>query len=266
MVILIEKSKKERKLDNQKLSDDSVNVNFGASERFRVILATPRWPTLAVLSEEMRWRLYALVRAAHRPVSREEAGRQHRDLPQAGRLSPRQAGQRGPAARPYDAPLGPRRVGRTPKTYEPSGTDIAISIPARHYDVLAGILMDAVRAGASGEDPSRPRRRPPGSRVPSMGPVSGAAAPGPPRRRARADRGRGDPRRASGTSRSGGPTELRLRNCPFHPLSGPRPDVVCKVNQAYPERTAGRPGATSAKAVPDPDPGTCCVRLTGTPR
>jgi hypothetical protein len=29
--------------------------------------------TLAVLTEEMRWRLYALVRAAHRPVNREEA-------------------------------------------------------------------------------------------------------------------------------------------------------------------------------------------------
>src|SRR5262249_56107637 len=89
----------------------------------------------------------------HRPVSREEAAAStgisrklaafHLDkLVSAGLLRAR-----------YDAPLGPRRVGRTPKTYEPSGTDISITIPARHYDVLADILIDAVRAGASGEDP-----------------------------------------------------------------------------------------------------------------
>ena len=137
---------------NQKLSDDSVNVNLvrvsGSGDPRDASLAT-----LAVLSEEMRWRLYALVRAAHRPVSREEAAAStgisrklaafHLDkLVSAGLLRAR-----------YDAPLGPRRVGRTPKTYEPSGVDISISIPARHYDVLADILIDAIRAGASGEDP-----------------------------------------------------------------------------------------------------------------
>jgi predicted ArsR family transcriptional regulator len=62
------------------------------------------------------------------------------------------------------------------------------------------------------------------------------------------------------------PTELRLRNCPFHPLSARAPDVVCKVNQAYLSGLLDGLGATSAKAVPDPDPGTCCVRLTGTLR
>ena len=50
------------------------------------------------------------------------------------------------------------------------------------------------------------------------------------------------------------PTELRLRNCPFHPLSARAPDVVCKVNQAYLSGLLDGLGATSAKAVPDPDP------------
>ena len=131
--------------------------------------------TLAVLSEEMRWRLYGFVRAAHRPVSREEAAAStgisrklaafHLDkLVGAGLLRAR-----------YDAPLGPRRVGRTPKTYEPSGSDVAISIPPRRHDVLADILVDAVRAGARGEDPGRPLRGSPGSRAPSWGPASGNA-------------------------------------------------------------------------------------------
>jgi hypothetical protein len=37
-------------------------------------------------------------------------------------------------------------MGRTPKAYEATGTDITISIPARRHDVLADILIDAVRA------------------------------------------------------------------------------------------------------------------------
>jgi hypothetical protein len=135
--------------------------------------------TLAVLSEEMRWRLYALVRAAHRPVSREEAAAStgisrklaafHLDkLVSAGLLRAR-----------YDAPLGPRRVGRTPKTYEPSGVDISITIPARHYDVLAGILIDAVRAGASGEDPQSAAAGGPDRAAPAQLPVPPAFCPRP---------------------------------------------------------------------------------------
>jgi hypothetical protein len=45
-------------------------------------------------------------------------------------------------------------MGRMPKTYEATGTDITISIPARRHDVLADILIDAVRASVSGEDAS----------------------------------------------------------------------------------------------------------------
>src|SRR5215831_19131570 len=160
----------------------------------------------------MRWRLYALVRAAHRPVSREEAAAStgisrklaafHLDkLVSAGLLRAR-----------YDAPLGPRRVGRTPKTYEPSGVDISISIPARHYDVLADILIDAIRAGASGEDPQAAATQ--AARAKGALTVAGEVL----------DELGYEPQREA-------PTELRLRNCPFHPLSARAPDVVCKVNQ-----------------------------------
>ena len=100
---------------NQKLSDETVSVNLvrvsGSGDPRDASLAT-----LAVLSEEMRWRLYAFVRTAHRPVSREEAATStgisrklaafHLDkLVGAGLLRAR-----------YDAPLKPRRAGRTPKT------------------------------------------------------------------------------------------------------------------------------------------------------
>jgi hypothetical protein len=42
--------------------------------------------------------------------------------------------------------------------------------------------------------------------------------------------------------------------------------VVCGVNQAYLSGLLDGLGAASAKVVPDPEPGTCCVRLTGTLR
>jgi predicted ArsR family transcriptional regulator len=223
--------------------------------------------TLAVLSEEMRWRLYAVVRAAHRPVSREEAAAStgisrklaafHLDkLVSAGLLRAR-----------YDAPLGPRRVGRTPKTYEPSGVDIALSIPARQYDMLAGILIDAVRAGASGEDPR--------SAATQTARIRGAEQGATQRERLRP--GRLGAERALTVAgeilgelgyepQREAPTQLRLRNCPFHPLAGRAPDVVCAVSQAYLSGLLDGLGATSAKVVSDPEPGTCCVLLTGTLR
>jgi predicted ArsR family transcriptional regulator len=62
------------------------------------------------------------------------------------------------------------------------------------------------------------------------------------------------------------PTQLRLRNCPFHPLAARAPDVVCAVNKAYLSGLLEGLGVTSAEVVPDPELGTCCVRLAGTLR
>ena len=45
---------------------------------------------------------------------------------------------------------GDPQVGRTPKVYEPTETDIRISIPRRRHDVLADILLEAVLT--EGED------------------------------------------------------------------------------------------------------------------
>jgi predicted ArsR family transcriptional regulator len=223
--------------------------------------------TVAVLSEETRWRLYALVRAAHRPVGREEAAASlgisrklaafHLDkLVSAGLLRAR-----------YDAPLGRRRVGRTPKTYESSGAEIAISIPARRYDVLADILIDAVRAEGSGEDALDAAKR--------IARLRGAERGARQRERLRAGRLGAEraltmagevleecgyePQRET-------PTRLRLRNCPFHPLAGRAPDVVCTISQAGLGGMMEGLGVTTVKMVPDRDPGTCCVMLTGTER
>jgi predicted ArsR family transcriptional regulator len=222
---------------------------------------------VAVLSEEMRWRLYALVRAAHRPVGREEAAASlgisrklaafHLDkLVSAGLLRAR-----------YDAPEGRRQVGRTPKTYEPSGAEIAISIPARRHDVLAGILIDAIRAGSSGEKTLEAATR--------IARLRGAERGASERERLRPGR-LGAERALTVVGEILGecgyepyreaPTRLRLRNCPFHPLAARAPDVVCAVSQAGLSGLLEGLGVTTVEMVPDPDQGTCCVMFTGTQR
>jgi predicted ArsR family transcriptional regulator len=218
---------------------------------------------MAVLSEGTRWRLYTFVRSAQHPVSREEAAASagisrklaafHLDkLVTAGLLRAR-----------YEPPPGLRRVGRTPKTYEPTGADVAISIPPRRHDVLAGVLIDAVLAAGTGENAWSAAIR--------VARVRGGELGAEQRERLRPGRlgaeraltlagqildGCGfDPQRET-------PTALRLRNCPFHPLAGRAPDLVCAINHAYLSGLLEGLGATAATAVLDPQPGSCCVTLT----
>jgi predicted ArsR family transcriptional regulator len=218
---------------------------------------------LAMISEEMRWRLYSFVRAAHRPVSREEAAAStgisrklaafHLDkLVTAGLLRAR-----------YEPPPGPRRVGRAPKTYEPAGADVAISVPPRRHDVLADILIDAVLASSAGENARSAAVRVARARGVELGADQ----------RERLRPGRLGAERALTLAgqildRCGfepqreAPAALRLRNCPFHPLAGRAPDLVCAVNHAYLSGLLEGLGATAATAVLDPEPDSCCVRLT----
>ena len=222
---------------------------------------------LAVLGDDVRRRLYLHVRAAHRPVSREEAAAAagisrklaafHLDkLVSAGLLRAR-----------YDPPPGLRRAGRTPKTYEPSPADIAVSIPPRHHDVLAGILAEAVVAGCDGEDARSAAARIAADRGRELGAGQRVLLrPG----RLGAERaltlaaglltGCGyEPQRDP----AGG---LRLRNCPFHPLAARAPGLVCAINHAYLGGVLEGLGAGTVAALLDPQPGSCCVRLAAAAR
>ena len=222
---------------------------------------------LAVLGEDVRRRLYLLVRAAHRPVGREEAAAAvgisrklaafHLDkLVSAGLLRAR-----------YDPPPGLRRVGRTPKTYEPAPADIAVSIPPRHHDVLAGILAEAVLAERDGEDARSAAARIAAERGRELGAGQRARLrPG----RLGAERGLTlaagiitgcgyEPQRDP----AGG---LLLRNCPFHPLAARAPGLVCAISHAYLAGLLEGLGAGTVAAVLDPQPGSCCVRLAAAER
>lgn len=218
---------------------------------------------VAALGDESRRRMYEVVRAASRPVSRDEAAAAvgisrklaafHLEkLVEVGLL---QAEVAGPGA--------VRRVGRRPKVYRAGDAHVRVSIPARCPDLLAGILVEALEP-ASGRDPRDAvavvaRRR---------GVELGAAErdrtrPG----RFGAERGLtavGALLTALGFEpRRDGPTVLSLCNCPFAPHAGTAPQLVCALNHALISGLLEGLGVETVTATLAPGCGECCVRLTG---
>lgn len=217
---------------------------------------------LAALGDEQRRRLFGYIRHAHRPVTREEAAASagisrklaahHLDkLVAAGLLSAR-----------YQPPAGIRKVGRAPKVYELAGTAINVSIPERRHEILASILVDAVRAESTGETAWQATMR--AARL--RGQQAGTAE------RSRLRPGRLGPERALTITEAvltehgfeparSAPTEVELRNCPFHPLAAQAPELVCGINHAYLAGLLDGLGADVLDAQLRPQAGYCCVRL-----
>src|SRR5215472_2536421 len=103
------------------------------------VTADPAIRAIAALDDDLRRGMYEFIRAARRPVTRDEAAAAvgisrklaafHLDkLVDAGALRAR-----------YEQAAGVRRVGRVPKVYEPSQLDLRVSIPQRSHEMLAGI-------------------------------------------------------------------------------------------------------------------------------
>jgi predicted ArsR family transcriptional regulator len=216
----------------------------------------------AVLADDLRQRLYAFVRRAERPVTRDEAAAAvgisrklaafHLDkMVDAGLLS---TGSARPAGLP--------RPGRAAKTYRPSGTEVQLSIPPRRLGVLAEILLDAVAAGNRHADP----RRTAFAVAREHGRMFGAAVRGQTRpgrlgaERALTlalnflDRFGFEPVRSA-------PGLVLLRNCPYQPLAAREPGLVCGINQAFLAGFLDGLETSAAEAVLHPRPGACCVEL-----
>lgn len=96
------------------------------------------------LSDELRRQMYAYIRQARRPVSREEAAERAGISRKLAAFHLDKLVEVGLLRAHYEPIDGIRRVGRAPKLYEPTGAGLHISIPAREHDLLAGILVDAV--------------------------------------------------------------------------------------------------------------------------
>jgi predicted ArsR family transcriptional regulator len=217
---------------------------------------------VAALSDQLRRRMYGFIRRARHPVSREEAAETvgisrklaafHLDkLVEVGLLRAR-----------YEPVGGIRKVGRTPKVYEPTDAEMHICIPAREHDLLADILIDTVltQDQEAGSEAALQVARHRGAQLGAT--ERERARPG----RLSAERALTlattvlarygfEPERAT-------PTLLRLRNCPFQPLASKAPQLVCGINHAFLAGFLDTLQASTLTAVLAPRANECCVELT----
>ncbi|HUY49902.1 MAG TPA: transcriptional regulator [Streptosporangiaceae bacterium] len=218
---------------------------------------------LSSLGDPVRRNLYEFVAGHTEPVGRDEAaaaagiGRPlaayHLDKLVSLRLLTaayqRPAGRGGPGA------------GRPAKVYARSGSEFAVAVPPREYELAARLLAVAVEADHSGA--SRAALH---DAAQQFGADLG-------RRCRAADPGRTDARQAAEQALRehgfepwhDGDGTVRLRNCPFHRLAAQHTETVCGMNLALIEGLVAGLGAGGLHPALDPQPGYCCV-VIGTAR
>jgi predicted ArsR family transcriptional regulator len=215
----------------------------------------------AVLSDDLRRRMYAFIRRADGPVTRDEVAGEVGISRKLAAFHLDKLAAAGLLRTSFARPGGLRRAGRTPKRYEPAEVDVQVSIPPREHALLAGILVNAMNSTAD-DTAAQAAFRAASERGRALGQAERTAArPG----RLGAERALTV---ASGfLERSGfepvraAPTKVLLHNCPFHPLAAQAPELVCGINQAFLSGFLDGLGAVSATAVLNPAAGHCCVEL-----
>ncbi|MGW5649057.1 helix-turn-helix transcriptional regulator [Saccharopolyspora sp. NPDC003752] len=220
---------------------------------------------IAVLADDLRRGMYEFIRRARRPIGRDEAAAAvgisrklaafHLDkLVDAGLLCAR-----------FEPVGGIRKVGRTPKVYEPTDAHIGVSIPPRRPDLLADILLDAVLSEGDQETAIEAAMRTARERGHRLGTEERIRS-----RPGRLGAERALTRTEDVLARYGfepdreTPTCVRLRNCPFHPLTARSPELVCGLNHAFLRGFLAGLEARSVEAMLEPRPGECCVALRST--
>lgn len=218
--------------------------------------------SVSVLGEGTRRQMFAFIRRARRPVTREEAAAGVGTSRKLAAFHLDKLVDAGLLRAHYASPAGARKVGRQPKVYEPTDTPIQLSIPERRHELLADLLVQAVVTEGADETAVQAAMRTAKQRGHGLGQEERAhLRPG----RLGAERGltlcenfldrRGfEPTREA-------PDRLRLRNCPFHPLAAQAPDLVCGMNHAFLSGYLEGLKATTVQAALDPRPGECCVEL-----
>jgi predicted ArsR family transcriptional regulator len=216
----------------------------------------PDLAVIATLRDPTRRRLYEYVERQPRAVSRDEAAEAvhvsralaafHLEkLVRVGLLKAeyrRLSGRSGPGA------------GRTSKLYRRSRHGFAVSVPQRNHELLARLLAESLSSAARtspGLAPAREYGRSLGRRA--RGRVRGR--PGPERLLGCVEDVLGslgfDPYRTSSN-------EVRLRNCPFDPLSRLFTPLVCGVGQAIMSGVVEGVGAEQARVDREEQPDRCC--------
>jgi predicted ArsR family transcriptional regulator len=224
--------------------------------------ADPAVRAVAALDDGLRQKIYAYIRAAGGPVTREQAAAATGISRKLAAFHLGKLVEVG-LLRVSDAPTSPlRKVGRRPKHYQPSDLDVRISIPARQHDELAEILIDAVLTESEGENGQQAALRIARARGQALGA----------RCREQTRPGRLSPERVRHLTETAlgqwgfepfhaEPTRIRLRNCPFHPFAAKAPAFVCGLNHALLTGFLTGLDTTHLLAVLRPRAGECCVEL-----
>lgn len=220
---------------------------------------------IAALDDDVRRSLYEHVRRAGVPVSREQAATAVGISSKLAAFHLDKLVELG-VLRSGFGPATGRRVGRAPRLYEPAEDDIAVRVPERSPELLASILIEAVTTEQQDERAEAAALRVAGERGVALGADE----------RARLRGGRVGAERALATSeellarqgfepfREEG--SVRLRNCPFHPMAGIAPALVCGLNRAYLAGVIeGLDAGDRVAAELAPRAGECCVELRSTP-
>lgn len=218
---------------------------------------------VAALGDPLRRRVYRFVSGQDHAVSRDEAAEGlaitrsaaafHLDrLVEEGLLEAefrRLTGRQGPGA------------GRPAKLYRRSAREMALSLPARRYELAAQLLAAAVAEVSSTGAPVAPvvRRlaREQGARLAR----TVLAGPRPRPSRARWGSAVTEALAAEGYEPRLSGTEILLANCPFSALVDEQPELMCHMNLALLEGfSEGLPDAGIAVRL-QPSDQACCVRL-----
>ena len=101
---------------------------------------------VAALADPSRRRMYDFIRQARRPIRREEAAASIGISRKLAAFHLDKLVEVGLLRAHFTPAPGVRRVGRTPKVYEPTEVEIRITVPERDPGLLADILIDAVLA------------------------------------------------------------------------------------------------------------------------
>ncbi|HEY5335599.1 MAG TPA: transcriptional regulator, partial [Mycobacteriales bacterium] len=149
-------------------------------------------------------------------------------------------------------------AGRTAKLYGRSAREVAFSLPPRRYDLVGGLLADAVAQASSGSGNA-------GEALTEVARDAGVRIG----RAAAEERGRSARRTAlvrvltdNGYLPRNHGREIELGNCPFHSLAERHPELVCRMNVDLLSGVLDGLGCADVlQARLEPATGTCCVRL-----
>jgi predicted ArsR family transcriptional regulator len=217
---------------------------------------------IAALSDPSRRRLYRFIRRSRGPVNREQAAAFVGISRKLAAFHLDKLVEVGLLRATHERVGHVRKVGRTPKFCEPTQALVRISIPEHQHDLLAEILLDAVLNQSTDENPQEAALRLAMQRGEELGRVE----------RTRVRPGRLGAERALTVAEGvlarygfeparDSPTAVRLRNCPFHPLTPKAPELVCAINHAFLTGFLHGLQATTVHAALAPHPLECCVQL-----